>query len=323
MTATQIVAYHDRLSAPIVQFWNQTFGEARNALPMTGQLFRQRIVEVDNFLGRFEPDDLLLAVEDRAVVGLAHVGVRSEALCSLMFSDWPGGDQGYVALIVVRPDRRGGGIGTALMDAALERLRPCAQTVVDGQCFNPFYGNCAAPFTPLWGTSEGISVERDDADTRRFFSRFGFEPRFEAVTLQLRLGDRAPAQATLPEPYALQLDNNHQPILGAPLDELMPLPECNRCTSALAVYESTIVGYITTYPLWELAADRQAIYQMEILQKHRDKGLGRALLEGALESMAAAGGAHCEVLTLPEESPGAYALYHKMGFTDTVRWAIY
>lgn len=324
----KVESWKPGLLPAVVRSWNRAFSTRRNFHPMTEELFRSRVVEKRTAVEEFDPGGFLVAREGKEVVGVIHVGTRPEALVRALDAEWPGGSQGYVALLYVEPEHRKKGVGTELWHRGLERLQGTRQVVLDGQCWNPFYGNSEGPFTPFWGTPEGLSVEWDSSATKKFFARKGFAPRFKAVQLARPLGaegagTEAVEKALARGGFRLNLLEGEYPELGRGEKDRRYLPSGLefRCTSA--VKEGRTVGLIATFPMKEVRAGLHAIYEANVVEAFRGKALGRNLLAAALAQMAGRGASSVEVLTIPEISPAAHKLYLSSGFTPVASWAVY
>jgi len=305
-----------------VAFWNRSFAARRNFFPVTEALFRERISK------RFDPSQFIVAKEGREIAGFIHVGERSEALCRTLDPDWRSGTQGYVAFLYVDPACRKKGIGTELWHRGLDRLKSTRQVVLDGQCFNPYDGNSEGPFTPFWGTPEGVSVDWNDSATKKFLARKGFAPRFKGVQLELDLAGGHDSldlcsQALIRQGMSLQVLKSAYPELGKPQGKRRPMPEGLEFEVVAAVRRGKTAGLIAYYPMREVRAGLFGIYEAVVVPEWRGKALGKRLLEAARSRMKALGGNSCEVLTLPELSPAAHKLYFTSGFQPVQNWAIY
>ena len=75
--------------------------------------------------------------------------------------------------------------------------------------------------------------------------------------------------------------------------------------------------------MWELNADKMAIYDFEALDDYRGLGIGKAILWKLLGKLRDLGAETCEVLTLPGVSPRAYVLYGQAGFRQVAEWVVY
>jgi ribosomal protein S18 acetylase RimI-like enzyme len=317
------------LLPPVVRFWNRAFAQKRNYFPVTERLFRERVLEKKTAVEEFDPEAFIVAREDKEVVGVVHVGERPEALVRTLDPEWPGGTQGYVAFLYVEPERRKKGIGSELWHRGLDQLRKARQVILDGQCWNPFYGNSEGPFTPFWGTPEGVSVEWDSSGTKKFLARKGYAPRFKGVQLALDLVQAAPPPTeaitrTLARGgFELRILEGEYPEVGHPHKERRFLPKGLDFECVSAVRLGRTVGLIASFPLKEVRAGLHAIYEANVVEGFRGRALGKNLLAAAIARMKGKGAASCEVLTIPEISPAAHKLYLAFGFLPAASWAIY
>jgi len=324
----KVESWRPGLLPALVRFWNRAFAAKRNYFPVTAEILRARIFEKRTAVEAFDPEGFIVAREGKELVGLIHVGERPEAMVRSLDAEWPGGAQGYVALLYVEPEWRKKGIGGELWHRGLERLKRTRQVILDGQCWNPFYGNSEGPFTPLWGTPEGVSVEWDSSATKKFFARKGYAPRFKGV--QLALGPLPPP----PEPGALEralsrggfqlrLLQGAYPELGKSEKDRRYMPGSLEFQVASAVKDGRTVGLIASFPLKEVRPGLHAIYEANVVEAFRGRALGRNLLSACLGQLAASGAASVEVLTIPEISPAAHKLYLAAGFAQVASWAVY
>lgn len=319
----KLVTWSPKLLPAVVRFWNRAFAAKRNFVPMTEKLFLERVVKADGFDAR----TFFAALEGGEIVGLLHAATRGEEACRALDENWPGGSQGLIALLFVEPAWRRKGIGDALWHRAIERLRGNRQVTLDGQCLSPFYGNSEGPFTPLWGTPEGISVDWDDGPAKKWLARKGFAPRFKGVQLQLAIGEGPSEEAVRKALHRRRTDlrvlQGQMPELGRPSTARRAIRPGLDFECAQAIRGGRTVGSIAAYPLTEVAPELWAIYEAAVVEEQRGKALGRHLLDAVLARIRARGGTRCEVLTLPELSPGAYKLYTAAGFVPAAKWAIY
>jgi ribosomal protein S18 acetylase RimI-like enzyme len=312
----------------LVRFWNRAFASKRNYFPVTGEILQARILRKRTAVEAFDPAGFLVARAGKDVVGLIHVGERSEALVRSLDPEWPGGAQGYVAFLYVEPGWRQKGLGSELWHQGLDRLKKTRQVVLDGQCWNPFYGNSEGPFTPLWGTPEGVSVEWDSSATKKFLARKGFAPRFKGVQLSLDAPPAPPSLATVERAlgrggFELRLKRGVYPELGKPEGEHRYIPRDLEFQVASAVQKGRTVGLIVSFPLREVRTGLHAIYEANVLEPFRGRALGKNLLSACLHQLAQDTARSVEVLTIPEVSPAAHKLYLSAGFTPVASWAVY
>jgi GNAT superfamily N-acetyltransferase len=312
----------------LVRFWNRAFASRRNFVPLTEGGFRDRVSGKETAFEKFDPSSFIVARDGREIAGFIHVGIRPEQLCRVLDPEWRRGSQGYVAFLFVDPERRRKGLGTELWHRGLERLRGTRQVVLDGQCFNPFYGNSEGPFTPLWGTPEGVSIDWNDSATKKFLARKGFAPRFKGVQLSIDLGPAATSvakatQAMTRQGYDLRIVTDYYPEIGHALKERRSILPGLTYEAVAAIHRGRVVGLISTYPMSEARPGLFGIYEAVVVESLRGRALGKRLLEAAVGRMKDQGATHCEVLTLPELSPAAHKLYLTAGFVPVQNWAIY
>jgi len=305
-----------------VRFWNRAFASRRNFVPVTERTFRDRVVGKETAFEKFDPSSFIVARDGKEIAGFIHVGVRPEALCRLLDPEWRSGSQGYVAFLFVDPERRKKGLGTELWHRGLERLKGTRQVVLDGQCFNPYYGNSEGPFTPLWGTPEGVGIDWNDSATKKFLARKGFAPRFKGVQLSLDLATVAPA-AVKGRGYDFRMVSDFYPEIGRSIKDRRAILPGLTFEVVAAVQRGKVVGLISYYPMAEVRAGLFGVYEAVVVESLRGRALGKRLLQAAVVRMKEQGAAQCEVLTLPELSPAAHKLYLACGFQPAQNWAIY
>jgi GNAT superfamily N-acetyltransferase len=311
-----------------VRFWNRAFALRRNFVPVTDQMFHERVAGKATSLEQFDASKFIVAREGGEIAGFIHVGIRPEPLCRALDPDWRSGSQGYVAFLFVDPARRRKGLGTELWHRGLEKLSESRQVVLDGQCFNPFYGNSEGPFTPFWGTPEGVGIDWNDSATKKFLARKGFAPRFKGVQLAIDFASVADSaekagRAIERQGYEFSALSDFYPEIGHRLKEQRSILPGLTYEVVMALQRGRVVGLISYYPMTEARPGLFGIYEAVVIESLRGRALGKRLLEAAVGRMKARGAAHCEVLTLPELSPAAHKLYLGAGFLPVQNWAIY
>ncbi|GEM_PF-2474842 len=311
----------------VVAWWNRAFADRRGFFPVTEELFQARVVGKRNAVEEFEPARFLVGRDGERVVGAAHVGVRSEEYCTAVFRNWPGGSQAYLAMIGVEPSMRRQGIGGRLYAAAVAAVAGSGTLSIDGQCVNPFYGNSEAPFTPFFGTTEGISIPWDDSATRGFFTKRGHTPRFRALSLEADLpeggADLAWTEEAVKGGFTIEVLASRLPELGSALVHARRAP-CDTPYDAAALHREGIICAIAVgYRMTQVHPARYAVYEVAVAEGLRGHGLGTAALAALLRNAAAKGVRQAEVLTVPELSKGAPEMYARMGFREVASWAIY
>ena len=152
-----------------MRFWNAEFAGQPRFAGATEASLAARLRE---------PGELWLAV-DGEIAGVAHGGVSAEADCRRRVPDWPGGTQGYVALLAVARASRRQGVGTELWRRVRESLAGTAQVVIDGDGRNPWWSK-----PPVFGAPWGPAVAWGDSATRKFLSMRGYGARARAVEFE-------------------------------------------------------------------------------------------------------------------------------------------
>ncbi len=307
----------------LVEYWKRAFSGHRNALPVSEDLLRARIVERATAVERFEPEGMLLAREGNAIVGALHCGVLDETSCRILNPAWEGGERGWVGLLHVLPGCRRRGLGGALWSRAMERLRPCRTVFLDGEGLNPFYGNSSGPETPLFGTPEGIGLDAADAETIGFLERRGHRPKARGVTLEWTPGGK-PWSPDPPDAGAeFRVLADEFPELGAPPGSPGRAERRAPFFAVVAIAEGMVAGSLVAYEMSELRQDRWGIYTLAVLEPFQGRGWGRTLLARALAEVRRRRGRACEVVTLPEVSKEAVSLYRSAGFVPRAEWTVY
>jgi ribosomal protein S18 acetylase RimI-like enzyme len=80
--------------------------------------------------------------------------------------------------------------------------------------------------------------------------------------------------------------------------------------------QGAVVGYVTTWQ--DEAAGIGHIPNLAVAASHRNQGLGRLLLEHALQHFRAAGLSHAKIETLAQNAIGNH-LYPALGFVEVAR----
>lgn len=307
-------------TGPLTVFWKETFGSLHNAIPVSAKLLRARIFEKVTAVESFDPRSMILALERGRILGLIHVGIQPEAICRSLDPQWAGGDRGLIMLLAVTPDRRRQGIGSELWHRGMGYLEKTPTRIIDGQCLNPFYGNSEGPSTPFWGTPEGIGIPWADGETRTFLSKKNHLPRFQAIQMGVEI---SAAEAPTTGAASVRVLERACPSLGDAPGGPSRFDANLEFDSIIAVDNESVIGTLVVYPMTEARQGLFGIYETRVLPSHQGKGVGKTLLNGAIERMRARGAERCEVLTIPDLSPGAQKLYGGVGFTPCIEWAVY
>ncbi len=317
----RVEIYEEKHLDAIVRFWNSNLKTHRNFIQLTPELFQQRIAGKQEF----DPKNYLIAFY-KDLAGLIHFGTLSPELSRNFYSS----DRvGYIGFICTDKDHRRKGIGSRLWNEAMTQLGGCAKIIVDGQCLNGYYGNIEGPCTPFFGTAEGISVPWEDEETRTFFKKRGYLPRYQGTTLELS----EPFQITEIEKTLLERFHNEVlevlrtsdfvPNVGVAISNHHPLIKKYIFESICVTKKGVVVAQVTYYPMMELTLGKYAIYSVFVDDKERGKGLGSDLLKLAIMRMGDCGAKSIEVITLRGVEKDAITFYSKLGFKPVANWAIY
>jgi ribosomal protein S18 acetylase RimI-like enzyme len=158
----------------IVDVWNEVF-TGRGAVKL------RHSSPLDNYIlakPYFDPNGLILAVEDNRCVGFVHAGFGPNAAQTALSRE-----AGVSCLIGVRPSHRRHGIGSELLRRSEEYLkRAGARTLYGGPLkpLNPFY-------LGLYGGGELPGFLASDAAAEPFFLRHGYQVHDTALVLQRQL----------------------------------------------------------------------------------------------------------------------------------------
>ncbi len=304
--ATRIRTWRPDDLPAVVAYWNRVFAGCRNFYPIEAADFEERVVGNPD---GFDPADLFLAIEKDEVVGLGHASPLASG-------------EGRIAFLHVEAPRRGRGIGERLLASCRRRLAGCRPVTLDSQCFSPWYGNVQGPFPPFWGTPEGPTLPADDLASIRFFERRGWQPRFEAVSMEVRPVASDPLSPA-GEGTTFHLLDRACPELGGPLEERVRYGRTGEYLTWAAEADGRVVGTVIALSLARAAAHKWGIYELRVLESARGRGIGAGLLERLFATLAGRSVDRLEVLTMPVLSPGAFRLYGRFGFDVVARWAIF
>jgi GNAT superfamily N-acetyltransferase len=332
VTDTTIVRHFAPADLPaLVAFWNEAFKDRRNFRPMTAAAFSARVLAHP----AFDAQGLLLAWRRRGdeatLVGMAHAfrPAPQEGLAA----GW--GEGHTLALLYVRPDARGQGVGSRLAQAAENWLYYCP--VLVGWPGTPAYGTVEGYHAPCFGSSEHMGVSAQDASLTRFLSRRGYcivGAGDVSMELELTATRARWAEAPAPPP-ALARNNLHlvdfdsaHPFTGREPDDRAHFAHVGGNGGdpfgALALLDAddVLVGHAVWYPL---ANGRAAFTDFRIAPALRNQGLGGYLLDSVLNRLITlpptlGGYTSVELLTHLLRNAPAVRLYEARGFVPVAAW---
>jgi GNAT superfamily N-acetyltransferase len=299
--------------AALVELWCR----AAPADPITLQRFRDLVLLDVNF----DPDGLKLGWRDGTLIGAAYAVRRTTAAVGADLEP----HTGWLPFFLVAPEARGGGVGRAVLGAALDWLRGHGATEVFFASYTPNYVLPGLDRTAY--PAAGPLLES-----------LGFTTRYTAAAMDRGLvGYAVPAEVR--DRTAAFRDGGWS--FGAPTDgELVPLvrlagesfnPDWARgirqaVTGGLPLDrivvarapDGGIVGW-AMHAAYERALERFGPFG--VLDSQRGLGLGTVLLHLTLERMAAQGAHSAWFLWTGEASP-AGRLYLRTGFAVTRRFDV-
>lgn len=265
-------------------------------------------------LGPGRLEDLLLApgqavlavqVAERDGVAVGYVHLAAEAV---------GAEEAWIVSGAVAPQERGRGIGSMLLQAALDEARSLGARTV------------RVSSRPQGYATPGIDAERDPG-TARFLETRGARAEGPALAMHRTLHDLGPATIeTAAEPTAPRVRACTPESLPALQDMIAEhlAPDwagtLGRYAAEGGALERILLaeepdGALLGFACWGVVGrDPTRFGPFGVVPAARGRGAGAALLDGALRGMAAEGLAHAWFLWTAPDSP-AHRLYLARGFT--------
>ncbi|MDC1142774.1 GNAT family N-acetyltransferase [Planctomycetota bacterium] len=287
-------------NAPIADLFADCFVETPNIWAFAESLFSNPAFKLGGHV-------LFVAESDGQIVGFSH-----------------GGTQG-IYCVGVRPSHRRQGIGRKLVAALKLSLGPT--TKFDWQCRNPFWGNAVSIRTAPFGMVEGIGLQAN-TPYAAFFEALGGSRVGDAVTFGVDVdtfnADKAREKRQMAEAQGFEfgLMQNRAPAVGSLLAAEQDNP-AGRYFTATALYGQIVVGRCVGFAQPELGAGRFGIWDLEVTDEHRRKGVGAALVWNAMLEMQSGAFDRCEVTAAPHQNPDAEPFYTALGFTKGAKFALF
>ncbi|MBD2862822.1 GNAT family N-acetyltransferase [Paenibacillus oceani] len=296
----------------IVQLWN----ECLHHDPVTPIRLRNMVLLDANF----DPEGLCLAYEDGRLVGAVYAVRRLLPMHGTELEP----DNGWIPFFFVAPDRRRQGIGSRLMEEALDFLQRLGRKHVFFSSYAPNY------FTP------GVD-EASYPDGYAFLLKHGFAKLYSPVAMDYSLVRYAAPEDVKrlkrtreDEGYAFRLAQDRDlvdvirfaadlfnPDWGRAIREglLRGLP-----MSAIHVarFEGKLIGFCM-HGGYEGVLERFGPFG--VAPAHQGKGLGKMMLHDCLSNMRAQG-LHGAWFLWTGETTTAGLLYKKLGFQVTRRFHV-
>jgi len=323
------VPFEPMLLSQLTALWNAVFQTRRNFYPISEGLYRKRILEQR----AFDPQGLILAMADGAVVGFVHA-VKPAPPDIFIYSRRRCRDNGSIAALAVASDWRGRGIGSALLSCAegylKGHLKP-GKMIYVGDYDVPLYHTLEGPRQPFWGDTEIMGIAAGDSQLIEFFLKQGYrlvKREGQEITMVAKLGKRRePARPPLGKLGLREVRvSDEEPWLGrigwypenAPQGYVYPLfGEYRHQVLALARGD-TITSHLEWYPMRQ--AGRVALLDYQVAQADRGQGLGSYLLDKSLWAMTQQGYHTVELHTHTVKNALAYQMYLRRGFEVDERW---
>jgi ribosomal protein S18 acetylase RimI-like enzyme len=265
---------------PLVEFWN------KHVRPVEPALFEKRVIQNQ----AFDPKGLFLA-KDKHIVGFAHAA----RLASV----------GHVCMLFVQPHYRGRGIGSELLENALDYLAPCSEVWVAKHFDTPFYGNREGPFPPLYGSSEFTGMGSEDIESAKFLERRGFALHHRSVEMKCVLSDVPKFDERGMERYHFFSSKNI-----APWEKVRYEKEGDFYVDFAADHAGALLGAVVWYKLGD---EEAGIYDVHVEKHWHDRGIGTWLLTRALQHMGRQKFRTATLVTT-ETNPRAVHVYERVGF---------
>lgn len=261
----------------------------------------------------FDRTGLILACDDRDVVGFAHAGFGPDdsgtAVCR---------DTGIICAIAVLPLYRRRGIGRELLQRAQSYLLDCgARQIVAGEALHrcPFY-------LGLYGGADAAGFLDSDPLAAVFFQHNGFSPaeRFLLLSRELQSG-KPPFE---PRTVVLKREVKFGILDHPPQANWWWFLRHGRFESLTFTLVPTAGGpapaEVTCWGM-ELHAEQRnqrlvGLTGLFVTEKSRRRGFAKVLLCDVLRRLRDEGVTHVEVV-VPEANAAARALFDKLGFTQT------
>jgi ribosomal protein S18 acetylase RimI-like enzyme len=313
----------------LVAFWNATFRTRRNFFSISEELFQQRIVAQQ----AFDPEGLILALVDGAVVGLVHA-IKPAPPDILVYRRRRCRDNGSIAVLAVASEWRGRGIASALLSRAESYLQyhlDPGKLIYAGDYDVPLYHTLEGPRQPFWGDTEIMGIAEGDRELVRFLTRRGFSlvrKDGREVTMVANLGERQEPVAPALEDFGLrevrvsdkapwpgqigwypqgELEGDAYALFGEYCHDVLALARGERITSHVEWYPMQQTGHV-------------ALWDFQVAETDRGRGLGSYLLDKSLWVMLRQGYHTVELHTHTVKNALAYGMYLRRGFEVVESW---
>ncbi|HIE50658.1 MAG TPA: GNAT family N-acetyltransferase [Armatimonadetes bacterium] len=301
----------------LIDLWNEvvyTDGSEERYGCMTPERFKNRVLDNPNFA----PEGAILAYSQGRLVGFCLVATRREPSPVIDIATLPG----YLSALLVHPQHRRRGIGSALLQAGIGYLRRQGKRQIRTGYRNPI---------PLF-----VGIEVEDTAALSFFRAQGFE---EEIEWRMRLSLAGFAKDREMEELRRRLGAEGvevHPLQEQEVEDLLALlqahfagwyepmyNDAHRGTLELsnlfvARRGEALVGFVRVG--W--SGDTGGVWGIGVAPEKRNKGVGTWLLFAALNRLKRAG---VETVNLSTGATNfaAQRIYGKAGFQKVGAFAIF
>ncbi|KAJ49310.1 ribosomal protein S18 acetylase RimI-like enzyme [Clostridium tetanomorphum] len=158
----------------VVQLWNNSCNDNFLYKPIKEEDFRKTFINNPYF----QYEGTYLCISNSEIVGFANGIYRQELLPGERFQDIPG----YITMVIVRKDKKGIGIGKALVETLENYLKAKGKKKINIDFFNPINISWYIPGSYKHDHPNAPGVDTN-GEGYRFFKRIGYRERTKEVSM--------------------------------------------------------------------------------------------------------------------------------------------
>ncbi len=306
-TLIQYRAFRNTDSPQLADIWRSQVGQRGLMQPMTMAVL-ERFVLAKPY---FDPEGLIVAVDDNKVLGFAHCGFGPSEDQNTLSTE-----SGTTCVVMLRPEAESSIAGELLAHSEAYLRQLGAKTLFGGGNFplSPFYYG-------LYGGSEVSGVLDSDARMQAIFSEHGYRPAKRSLVFQRDLAgfrpivDRQQIQIRRHTKFETVVDppttSWWEGCMFEPFDRTQCLLVPRDGGPALA--SVNFWNMETMSPVWGVHA--VGIVGLEVPAPRRRQGLATYLLGESFRQLHTQGFTLAEV-HVGEDNEVARALYRNLGFSE-------
>lgn len=305
-----LTPYRGADEAPLLAAWNA----ALPLDPIDARTFHRKVLLDPNF----DPAGLIVARDAGEVVGFCLCLVRRVPLEKVGMEP----ERGWITAFGVHPQARRRRIGSALMEAALDRFRQAGRREV-----------AIAPYTPNYFVP-GIDVEAYAAGLRWLTERFGFEVVARPLSMDANIVRFDPAPYAEREAALRAAGVRCEPLAPTAIPEFMAFMQGHMpgdwvrharellvdAARGYARYDQIVVAWLGEEVVGYCQFDGEHFGPYGVRADLRGRGIGTVLMVRCLQAMRERGLHHAWVLWTSDET--AHRIYARFGFRETRRFAV-